>query len=585
MDSTIYTSKVALSLSDLAATPKNPSITSLLSSSSPYNLKTPANNTTNINIKTNSKYEQELQRLMNKHGNNNPTEYDKAMMRKIIGKKVMDGKLEQEYKNVRRVDISRLMESRKEYIKSKHELVSHPDRSERLDDLSKPLERRIHNKENELGKTQKLYKLFNKSINTKTFSPNDFEKWVNNNNEWKQKNEKKLQKSLHDREKSIKSGAKPKITKLSVKLADIANMKQIPEVKSILAIEDNNTDISPALYKLLKGTSEELGITLNVLNSSSPFKRGKPPRSNDKSEQSPRKISDNIQRRRMSSPAALTMNSNIHSNKLSDNVPQRRMSSPRRNINRSMSLSPTRSSQLSVYDRLATRGRMEAEKLRSWTPPPRTDSFSPIISARSDRLAKARRERMTRSQSEERNLSNSRSLIHDSNIQNFSQLSTALSRGRSRSRSFIEPEEKKPNSSTRNLSPSPFKITHCTKPNDSESQCTFKPTLIANETNKIMIKLNSTFEERASKSVEDYLIKKKAVENINKEFGTPGPNHYRSVASTKVALASPTRQISPSPSGKHGFSFIKDTRVLSSSKYEIKKNEQKKENKHINVIN
>jgi hypothetical protein len=555
MDTTIYTSKIALSLSDLAATPKNASI-SLISLASPYN---------NSNNNGNNKYEQELERLMNKQINKNTsnTQYDKAM--KIIEKKVNNNKIEQEYNNnIKKIDISRLMESRKEAIKAKNELISYPDRSERLEDLSKPLERRIYKKNNDLGKTQQLYELFNKSNNTKTFSQNDFEKWINNNHKWKQKNEKKLQKNLQDREKLIKSESTPKITKLSVKLADIANMKQIPNTKNILAIENSdNTDISPSLLKLLKGTSEELGISLNVLKSSSPYKENKSPRSKNKNDESPRHVS---------------MISLTHRRGIS-------ISSHNGKISRSMSLSPKRSSELSVYDRLAIRGRMDAEKRRSWTPPPKTDSFSPIIPARSERLARKKRDMISRSQSEERNLSNSRgSIIQDSNIQNFSQLSTALSRGRSRSRSLIEPEEKRPNSSSRNLSPSPFKVTHCIKSNDSESACTFKPKLIANETNKIMTKLNSTFEERASKSVEDYLIKKAAIEKINKDFGSPGPCHYSSIPSTKVASASPIRQISSSPSGKNGFSFIKDSRVLSSSKYEIKKNEYKKENNNVNLM-
>lgn len=561
MDNTIFTSKVALSLSDLAATPKNPSI-SLISLSSPYNNNnynntTTINTTINTNINSNNKYELELERLMNKkvHNNNN-TEYDKAM-RKLIEKKANNNKIEQEYSNSKKIDISRLVESREKSIKAKNDLISYPDRSERLEDLSKPLERRIYKKNSDLGKTQQLYELFNKSTNTKTFSQNDFEKWINSNHEWKQKNEKKLQKNLKDREKSIKSDAKPKITKLSVKLADIANMKQIPNSKNILTIENSdNTDISPSLLKLLKGTSEELGITLNVLkSSSSPFKTNK----------SPRPVNSN----------------NIHSD-----ITHKRISSPDGKITRSMSLSPKRSSELSVYDRLAIRGRMDAEKRRSWTPPPKTGSFSPIISARSDRLARKRRERISRSQSEERNLSNSRgSITYDSNIQNLSQLSTALSRGRSRSRSLIEPEGKRPISSTRNLSPSPFRVTHCIKQsNDLESACTFKPLLVANETNKIMTKLNSTFEERTSKSVENYLVKKEAIEKINKQFGSPGPGHYKSIPSTRVASASPTRHASPSPSGKNGFSFIKDSRVLSTSKYEIKKYENKKENKDVNVM-
>ena len=163
MDTTIYTSKIALSLSDLAATPKNASSISLISLASPYN---------NGNNNGNNKYEQELERLMNKQINKNTsnTQYDKAM-RIIIEKKVNNNKIEQEYNsNIKKIDISRLMESRKEAIKAKNELISYPDRSERLEDLSKPLERRIYKKNNDLGKTQQLYELFNKSTNTKTFS-------------------------------------------------------------------------------------------------------------------------------------------------------------------------------------------------------------------------------------------------------------------------------------------------------------------------------------------------------------------------------------------------------------------------------
>jgi hypothetical protein len=455
--------------------------------------------------------------------------------------------------------ISRLVESRKEAIRAKQELISFPDRSDRLDDLSKPLERRIYKKNNDLGKTQQLYELFNHSNHTKTFSQNEFERWLRTNDQWKQKHEKKVKKAIEDREKSVKARAKPKIAKLSVKLADIANMKQIPLTKKYLSIKnhENNDDmVSSSLIRLLKGTSEELGITLNILNPLSPTSINK-----KKPNQSPRRNSFSG-----SSP-------NADSNR-----------SPRRaSFHRSLSLSPARTSELSVYDRLAIRGRLDAEKRISWTPPPKTDSFSPIISARSDRLAKKRRDRISRSLSEDRNLSISRTSInHDTKVQNMSQLSTILSRGRSRS--LIEPDEKRANSASRNSSSSPFRGSEWNKStvDKNESPYTFKPTLVANETKRIMTKLNSTFDERAAKSVEEWSIKRAAIAKINQELGSPGPCAYR--PSAVAFSASPSRVCSPSPSGKKGVPFGKDKRVLSTSKYEIKKNESKKENKEVNII-
>ena len=498
-------------------------------------------------------------------------------MRKIIETK--QNKTNHQYNDKsNRIDISRLTESRQENIKAKNDMMrSLPDKSDRLHDLSKPLERRIYKKNNDLGKTQQLYELFKNNYHHhhhKTFSQNDFEKWLSTNDEWQQKHEKKVKKAIEDREKSVKATAKPKITKLSVKLADIANMKQIPLSKKYLSIQNhdhNDEAISSSLLRLLKGTSEELGISLNVLNSASPKSVYK-----SKPNQSPRRA-----QRRFSDTSIVSPNNN---NNRSSTSPRRSSISPRRS---SLSLSPRRSSDLSVYDRLAIRGRLDAEKRISWTPPPKTDSFSPIISARSDRLARKRRERISRSLSEDRNLSTSRTSInHDSKIQSMSQLSTFLSRGRSRS--LIEPDQGRANSASRNLSSSPFRGSDWNKSminNNNDSPYTFKPSLVANETKKIMKKSKYTFEERTAKSVEEWSIKREAIAKINQQLGSPA-NFYRQPNINFAATASPTRHFSPSPAGKDGFSFGKDKRVLSTSKYELKKenNEFKKENKESNII-
>jgi hypothetical protein len=168
----------------------------------------------------------------------------------------------------------------------------------------------------------------------------------------------------------------------------------------------------------------------------------------------------------------------------------------------------------------------------------------------------------------------------------MSQLSTFLSRGRSRS--LIEPDERRATSASRNLSSSPFRGSDWNKSminNNNDSPYTFKPSLVANETKKIMKKINSTFEERTAKSVEEWSIKREAIAKINQDLGSPA-NFYRATSTSFAASASPTRHFSPSPAGKAGYSFSKGTRVLSTSKYELKKenNEGKKENNESNII-
>lgn len=213
-------------------------------------------------------------------------------------------------------------------------------------------------------------------------------------------------------------------------------------------------------------------------------------------------------------------------------------------------------SHLDVYGRLSLRGRVHAEKRRNWSPPKVEASFSPSITRKSIELARKHRESQSASPcrpAQGRSASINQGATRPLSRENLSVASDPVdtnSAGRRGKSPLVQArviqqgydKDRVPTSvrraleQSRSASQAREEQIHAEKLKREYIQAStktkpFQPTLVSEESQRIMARKNSSFEERNLRSIENILLR----QVIASRSSTPGPGYY----DYKVRVTSP----------------------------------------------
>eukprot|EP01039_Chlorochromonas_danica_P001159 gene1159-1266_t len=416
---------------------------------------------------------------------------------------------------------------------------------ERFEEMSRPLDRHKYTGReelyprvttNHLGRQRPAPKIASTKSTWRSSSPQwgevppgprvpeeEFQQWLQQNEEWAQRSKIKISQAKVDAERTVKAQAKPRIYAKSVKLAELAQRKEAAQLsQSLLALS----------------------------NQPPTGRQSRRPRS-------------------------------AYSSPIASLSPTRSVGS----MNDVSSVWSVDNSHLDVYGRLSLRGRVHAEKRRNWSPPKVEASFSPSITRKSIELARKHRESQSASpcrpiqgRTAAANQSATTRPLSRDNLSVVSDPLETNSAGRREKSPLVQArviqqaydKDRVPTSvrraleRSRSASQAREEQTQAEKSKREYIQAStktkpFQPTLVSEESQRIMARKNSSFEERNLRSIENILLR----QVIASRSSTPGPGYY----DYKVRVTSPPPGVRHHNSVRHasspgyqGYSFAKEKR-------------------------